>query len=91
MLRRRRPMLGANGGSVSDRYTFGKLLLVAVDNLWSVRLCAALSGALAMLRTNVANNGIEMGENEARVVRAFGAVVAELASSSSVKVTDLHV
>jgi hypothetical protein len=43
-----------------------------------------------MLHTNVANNGIEMGENEARVVR-FGADVAELASSSSVKVTDLHV
>ena len=91
MLRRRRPMLAAGGGRASDRSTLGKLLLVAVENLGSVRLRAALSGALAMLHTNVANNGIEMGENEARVVRAFGADVAELASSSSVKVTDLHV
>ena len=90
MLRRRRPMLAAGGGSSSDRSTLGKLLLVAVENLGSVRLRAALSGALAMLHTHVANSGIEMGENEARVVR-FGADVAELASSSSVKVTDLHV
>ena len=90
MLRRRRPMLAAGGGSASDRSTLGKLLLVAVENLGSVRLRAALSGALAMLHTHVANSGIEMGENEARVVR-FGADVAELASSSSVKVTDLHV
>ena len=90
MLRRWRPMLAAGGGRASDR-TLGKLLLVAVENLGRVRLRAALSGALAMLHTNVANNGIEMGENEARVVRAFGADVAELASSSSVKVTDLHV
>ena len=82
-------MLGGDARSWSERLPLGKLL-VARDDLGSVRLCATLCGALAMLRTNVANDGFEMWENEARVVRAFDAV-GVLASSSSEKMTDLHV
>ena len=87
-------MLGRGGallGRVGDRGPHGKRLLVAIENLGGVRLGAALGSALAMLHTNVANDGFEMGEDEARVVGAFGAAGGELASSGSEKVADLHV
>ena len=86
-------MLGRSGtllGSVGERRALCKLLLVALDNLGGMRLGAAFSGALSMLHTNVADDGFEVGENEARIVGAFGAAGGKLASGGGEEVTDLH-
>ncbi len=68
----------------------GKLLLVAIDHLRGMLFGAALGCALAVLHANLTDDGLEMRENEARVVRALGAVSGEFASSCSEEVADLH-
>ncbi len=70
----------------------GKLLPVAVDNWGKVILGTTSRGALAMLHTIGANNGLEVRENKTCVMRARGASCTGFtASRCCKKVTDLHV
>ena len=94
---------GSDGGpSESERLSrrldgFGALRLllggfcsVAVDNCGHVCLGAMFVCAFALQGKEFADEGVEMGQDEAIVVAALGATLGVLATGSGEKVADLH-
>jgi hypothetical protein len=66
------------------------LKFVALDDFGGMTLRATLSGALAVFHANRANDGREVVEDLARVMRSLGAAGAKPAARCREIVTGLH-